>query len=435
MKRKIAILLAVCLCMLSLTACSFKKDPTAEELAASVLAMDETKYNKFAVDMTAELVTDDAPMTMSFDATMESAGDIVHMYDMAIQVGMSGLSLTIDAEIWQNNKDLVSYTNVGLIGEESGWQKADMDNADGGVDNIAGTIDGSDVTMAKHAKGEDYIITWPIDLNELSSLVVAIPGEENFPTEGSAVGQARFDESTHDLKSISAVFDDGAGTKFNMEITVIEMNGDAVLEIPTDIIDSAQDVSDTDGLVHLGQDDLPEDADDSNLFDNPSSTGMFSSGIETDGAGEDEYIDGLAERINAANPDNKGIELSHYGSMNYLYYRDGDDSWYGTMSLWSQDESAWGPVVDEYEEQCDWLASWYGREYGEAAVEGDAVSGNYIIYCHDDENRQELDYAGYFDNVMVEVSIYVYYKDSGMLAMDYLDSMLADAGLQRSLAG
>ncbi len=262
--RRAALLTAALVLLACLSGCS--KEPTAKDLMGGIPQTDPEKFYDFdiAMDMTMSIDGQDTTMTLSGRA--EGRGALMHLYDLDMSVGASGLNLAITMEMWMNMAEDVMYARMTLLGQDSGWLRiaggladagfsfSDLTNAAGGIGEL--DLDAVDLVLEPHEKGSDYVVTWTGDgaaLEEMTGMVNGFSGLEGDGADEmdirSASMAACFDEKTHALKSVrieSEMDESGTAAAVSVTVTYHEMTGDKELAIPQEVAESALDA---DGLL------------------------------------------------------------------------------------------------------------------------------------------------------------------------------------------
>ena len=444
MKKKILSLLLVLAMLLSLAACA-KKEPTAEELLEGIRKVDASKFQD--LDLSVSMTTEQDGQAMDF--TMKSGvamrGDVVHIYDMSVDVGMSGLSITVKAEGWLDSANKVSYMNMSALGQESGWTKSAMDDSEMNFDvkNMLDKFSKDEVmrnlTLQEHEGGEQYVVTWEFDVDALADIMSTLPAECDSTRVDSVTAAAWFDEATHDLVTLqvgTGVSDDDGMVDINVMFMFKTWNGDEKLAIPSEVVETAvedSDSSDPFGFDSMMEDDEPEpqlpdyEPDDSfGGYDDDAGYDYSGDGgpVTNDGEGYDEVIDPLAEQVALNDPNHKGIWVYHYGGMTSMNYSTGGLDWIGDVMVEHMDPETWGSAEDAFKEQADWLRTWYGGDPVTGSVEEKSVT-----FAKLDEGNYEIDLAAWNGDMYISADIYTYGGMSAEDAVGHLNEMLAMAGV------
>lgn len=266
-KAWIAAILALVM-ILGITGCS-GREPTAKELLAGVPTIEPEKYYDMTVEMEISAQASGQSSDISISLEAEGCGDVMHLYDMDMSLGVSGISIAFSMEAWMEKNAEAMYANMTMFGENSGWMSLSLESDSGTfpvesfqelIVNISspGKSDAG-LVLEPHEEGEDYVVTWTengVDAGDLSGTFSSLFG--SFAGSGqmaaadglkmdSVTAQAWFDEETHDLKFIRIETDaSSSGGEANVSITVAfhTVNSDPKqLSIPQNVIDTAVDVS------------------------------------------------------------------------------------------------------------------------------------------------------------------------------------------------
>lgn len=263
-KAWIAAVLALAM-VLGMAGCA-GKEPTAKELMDGVPEIDPEKYYDMTVEMdiTAKVDGQHSDLSLSFGA--EGNGDVVHLYDMDMTLGISSISIAFSMEAWVEQGSYSTYVRMTMLDEDSGWMLFSMDSDTlpvapfqeivGDMDSLGKT--GAELTLEPHEKGEDFVVTWAENDVDMSSFSGAFSDLfSRFAADGQTAGtdphdtgnitvQAHFDEETHDLKSVRIETDaNSSGSDAAACVTIVfhAVNGEQELSIPQSVIDTAMDVS------------------------------------------------------------------------------------------------------------------------------------------------------------------------------------------------
>ena len=251
---------------LSLAGCT-SREPTAEELLAGVPVIDSEKYYDMTVEMDVAAQADGQTSEISLSFGAEGCDDILHLYDMDLSLGVSGVNIAFSMEGWMESAEKKLYCHMTMFGEDSGWMLLSSASNSGvfpadafremteGVGSLGKT--GAERVLEPHTEGEDYVVTWTeseVDLDNFSgafgNLMGALGAEVQASgaaqaAAGSATAQAHFDEETHELKFIrieADAADSESSSAVCITIAFNASNGEQKLAIPQNIIDTAADV-------------------------------------------------------------------------------------------------------------------------------------------------------------------------------------------------
>lgn len=244
------------------------REPTAEELMAGVPEIDPERYYNVAVEMEVSAQADRQSPDISLSCGAEGCGDVLHLYDMDMALGVSGIRLAFSMEAWMEKSADSMYADMIMFGEDSGWMFLSLDPGSGALpvesfremtaNMKALGKNGSGLVLEPHEKGTDYVVTWTgsdAAVGDLSGMFSGLfggfsaggqlAGSGGLETGGATV-RASFDEKTHDLKLLrieagAKSVDGEAG--IGITIALHTVNGDQELRIPQNVIDTAVDVS------------------------------------------------------------------------------------------------------------------------------------------------------------------------------------------------
>lgn len=257
---------------LSLAACGKKEadgpgaanENTVQALFDGVQELDLSKYTNMTMVVSAS--SQDSGATVNMQAGFELKGDIMHIYDMSMNIAAGEGAMAISIEGWLDRAANLTYMNASMFGEESGWMKSSENVPDLDVDSITQLSDNmkdmvaDSMRLLERKDGEDYVVEWQLDPNDVNSAgIMSIMGStledyQMMDTVGVITAQATFDANTRDLKSVTAWSGDDSEVIVNMAVVFAAKNMDKDLAIPQEVIDSA-----------VAGDELGEELDD--MFD------------------------------------------------------------------------------------------------------------------------------------------------------------------------
>ena len=250
--------------VLGMAGCSGRQ-PTAKSLMAGIPGIDPQKYYDMTVEMdiTAQAEHPSSDVSLSFGA--EGRDGLMHLYDMDMTLGVSGISIAFSMEAWMEQDSDAVYATMTMFGEDSGWMLLSMDSDAlpvaplqemiGSMSSLARSD--AELTLNPHEAGEDLVVTWvesDVEVDGLAGafggLLDGFAGSQTAGTGALSTGdirvQAHFDEETYDLKFIRIETDaNGSDSDAAIYITISfnTFNSDLDLSIPQDVIDAAVDVS------------------------------------------------------------------------------------------------------------------------------------------------------------------------------------------------
>lgn len=438
MKKFLAGLLAVAMAF-AFAGCG-PKEPTAEELVAGVKTVDGDKYASMSFSLDLAYPDGEDVDGLSVEGSMEVAGSVVHIDDMAMNVEADGFSVAIGLAAWIDGDKREGYMDMSLFGEETGWSRADIDD-DTGVDpskldvpGLIGKLTESAVLELRERdrkSTDDYVVSWRMDPVALAGLMDEISQDDDFDVDiKSAEGAMRFDHGTRQLKGVSIACDmevDGEKAVLDLVADIKALNADEVLSIPDDVIKEAEangnNTGGLDGIFGGGDDpvdpgfnfgggDLPGSGSGAGT-EGPEPDGSTGHGghgnLEMDGSGSDELMDGLG--VFLADYDPMGsVYVHHYDGYSMLaWYPGTGDDWSGSISLTHY------TVVNEYadpkrdfENGVDFLTSYLGVDptYG-GKEESDAV------FITDGDGARNLEYVSYGDDgLYIEATVHSYTEET-----------------------
>lgn len=435
MKRVLAACLAAML-VLGLTACGGKA-PTAESLLSDVQKLDTEKYYSMNLDVSASAETDEGDGSVDISLVAEGRGDVVHLDDVDVKIGVSGFSMRVSAEAWIDLDAGTSYIDAELMGQRSGWIESSLGDDPFSQDDIASianvlcdvNLDKIEPELLEREKGDDYVVTWEMDGDGMVEVLEdAMESFDSAPDLSDAdvdtiKVEAVFDAETQDLKSFVIAAEGDVTFSLGVEFTA--RNVDEELEIPSKVIKAAAESETDEGEWTLGGDEFDVDSsDESDAFEPVS--GSENELISNDGAGYDEIIDPMAEVIASKDPGLTYLSVSHYtgGETARLSYATGEDDWNGSIAIERvKSPDDWNSAEKSYKDQCDFLASWY-----ESAPAGGGANEKFVIYV-DDSSYLKAELACYDDDFFISGSVYVYDETDVSVALSYLNTMLETAGV------
>lgn len=240
MKKFVSMLLSVLL-VLSLVSCG-SSDVTAESLLEGVKAKDGP-YISMRLGMTT--VSHDGGEETIFDvlADYEISGGVTHISNMVGLMSTGDVSFDMGGEIWQNAE--YTYSNMSVFGQSTGWLR---EPGTGKEETSVGVIDGlvnsdTEAVLEPHTKGEDYVVSWVLNMDEVNHAFGALAGTTGMDTVSEDVKiYADFDEETKELKSLRTGMN-GSGTNqamdsLDVKILFNEIGTDKTLEIPEEIVNA-----------------------------------------------------------------------------------------------------------------------------------------------------------------------------------------------------
>lgn len=456
MKKKFLALAMALAMVFSLAGCSGlpfgDKAPTAEDLMDGLQAMDPSKYNDLGIEMAISGSQDGQAVDIGLEAGVEMAGNIMHIYDMSLDMGMSGFSLTVGLEGWLDLDGNTQYMSMSALGMDSGWTKSTSDGSDSfSMDSLMDAMGASDgnnaveYVLEPHEKGQDWAVSWTADGGDLASLADGFASD--YGVDGvddvAVSAKAWFDEESHAIKSITVTADssaDGTDASVDIRIEFRTMNGDGSLSIPADVIESAVEESDSGNLFGgVGGDVIDpfgsgDDADPGfggfdgdDAFSRPSDLeydGLSSGKLVNDGDGTDELMDSLAARIVELDPDCNNVYVYHYsGCTTVSYYTSGDD-WSGSLMIERVFDPSWGSAEDEFIDQAEFLRGW-----NEGSDPYSEDEHNILFLTEGSLGCWDLDYATWEGDIYMSADVYTYGDSSAEDVMQYLLTMMGNAAV------
>lgn len=448
-KKLLACIMAVAM-TLGLAACG-AKEPTAQELMDSVRDMEMSGYTDVTMKMKVSGKTDGVDADIDLDASVETSGDIMHIYDMEMGIGTEGFNMAVKMEGWIDQKSEKGYMNMSLMGMESGWMAEDMNSSDedpaAGMSDLMNSVqdlgEGEEPTLKEHKKGEDYVVTWTVKSKDMKETIGALAEDYTDVTFGDAVAEATFDAETKQIKSISVKSDaetDGDSADIEVMFIFNTLNGDKELEIPEEVIEEAK-TNDGNGFgFNFGGDDDTEDpgagtgmlpgigsdaGGDTNEHTEmqPDATDGEGHGLHNDGDGEDAYIDNLGAKLAADYPDSD-VYVYHYSSESTVsWYPETNMDWSGDIEVNHVTDTEWTTAEHEFTHNVEFLTEWYGQEPRDK-------DANNAIFIQEDNGTLTLDYNAYDGDVYIEATVHVYNDLTEEDAMGYLAMMLEAVGVE-----
>ncbi len=434
---------------LGMTSCG-SKAPTAESLMKGIQELDAGKYYQMEVALSAKQENADGSFDIDAKAKVEGAGDIFHLYDTDLSVGMSGFSMDMDIEMWAELDGGDAYLKGNILGQDINWMKSSMGDSSFGpedIEKIANSIKDADTEkhefiLQKHEKGEDYIVEMVIDGDDISDAfgdameTMKMDGDSGFNAE-DCKAEVRFDEETKDLKTIF-IKGEGDEMSFSLEITFLAKNGNKKLEIPKDVIKTAEEAENNPDANNgwsfsLGDDEGGDNhqqpgGEIGNTTTPGNGTYVDTEKYRNDGEAYDEVIDPMAEAVYAADPNLTYLSVSHYtytGVSRMSYSTSGDD-WGGEIVVeryYDQDE--YSNPKDSYERQYNFLHEWYETE-----PVGGGKDQKFAIFATDDYG-QKAEIVCYTDEYYLTGEARLYNDGANVKqALNKINDMFATAGIE-----
>lgn len=400
------VLLAMAMCLGLLSGCGMfgSKAPTAQELMDGAAEGGKSGYMDMDMSLKASGESDGQQVALTFTAGVEASGDVAHVYDGTMSVSMAGFSMEFGMEAWTDQKANTGYVNMSLMGESSGWTKSSMDSGTASIGEMAGTswmTEGAgEYTLQDHKKGEDWVVTFRVSSDKLAGAMGEVTESE---ITGDLDVEARFDEKTHELKSVTAGCD-ADGMRIDMAITV-KSRSDKSLAVPQDVIDSAIDS----GM----DDDFGGWDDDGGYGGDAWEANQEGAWIEDDGDGEDALMAQIAQNILNTGMATGSIDIWHYSTeteVNWDVYDEAKD-FSIRASMTHITDTEYGGASDAYKHEVGFVADYFGDDgklYTGGANEGQAA------YIRRTGYSAELDYVKVYPEQECYVTVDVYSYEDGV---------------------
>lgn len=404
LKKAAASALAACMA-LSLAGCGMfgEKAPDPRELADKLASVNLSGCYDVSVAVSADVTEDGTHASVSVDADVESDGNVSHIEDLVLSFAMEGMSFRMTGEAWAEASSDTMYMNMSMLGQESGWTKSSMEDAeiDAGIAgdtarSLSGITPGKDAepVLGEHEKGQDWSVSWEADPADVKGLLDGMSDlSEGSGTVESVQVTATFGEEDLEPKSVT-VRAEGEGMSLTANVTFNSLGGKTALEIPAEIIETAVDgtIIDTeiDSGFSYGGDTGTDTPDDDGEWMHMSEDGYM-----TDGDGYDGVIDPMAKAA-AGRTDGGNVRVVHYSGWSEMTIDHESGGISGSISVRDFSWSEWTDAAGEFANECSFYDGWYDAD--QKAVDQDG----YALWIKPDE----MDGARVYGDMLVCVSGY-----------------------------
>lgn len=237
MKRKLASALIMTLAISSLTGCSLFEKTTAESLIAdglTTLANAESSELDLSIDMAIKAKIDETmsmDMGVAFSGDMEIEGDITYG-DLDFNISVMGMSLEESMEMWTETKGDTQYTYT-KVGSDGEWTVEESDGVESeGTEKVKITEDEvtdifSNIKLHDREKGENYVVSANLDMDDLVELLEDISGKDKEDAEEvlDILEEMGVDSDVDLTFDIDMIFDGGSK---DLEMLNLDISGDTL---------------------------------------------------------------------------------------------------------------------------------------------------------------------------------------------------------------